>query len=440
LGEARDHSIETACDILVVGGGPAGSTAAALLAKRGYSVDLVEKEKHPRFHIGESLLPMNLPLLEKLGVREDVERIGVFKPGAHFVSSKDGRSSFFQFSNAMDNVFGYAYQVKRSEFDYILLRTAAAAGANVIEQCRVTDVDFPKDGGVVANGRDAEGRNRVWRAKFLVDASGRDTLLAKKFEIKRRNRHHNTAALYSHFKNAKRLKGDQEGFISIFFFDHGWFWFIPLTGGTTSVGAVCHPAYMRTRKGDIGEFLKKTIALSPQLNERLKDAEMTMAPIGTGNYVYRADRMGGDRYVMLGDAFAFIDPMFSTGVYMAMSSAFMSIDVIETALKEPQKAAREMQKFEATMRRGVDTFCWFIYRITTPALRNLFLGPKNYFRMEEALLALLAGDVFRPTRIGTPLFLFKMIYYAHNLVMWRESFAAWRMRRFAVQQLQSGMD
>jgi hypothetical protein len=110
------------------------------------------------------------------------------------------------------------------------------------------------------------------------------------------------------------------------------------------------------------------------------------------------------------------------------------------ALKEPQNAAREMQKFETTMRRGVDTFCWFIYRITTPALRNLFLGPKNYFRMEEALLALLAGDVFRPTKIGTPLFLFKLIYYANNIVTWKESFAAWRMRRYAVQEPSSGTE
>src|SRR5262249_35824147 len=127
--------------------------------------------------------------------------------------------------------------------------------------------------------------------------------------------------------------------------------------------------------------------------------------------------------------------------YMAMTSAFMSVEVVEAALRgESQKVAREMRKFEATMRRGVDTFCWFIYRITTPALRNLFLAPRNYFRMEEAVLALLAGDVFRPTKIGTPLFLLKLIYYANSILTWKRSLAAWRMRKYAVQNPASGTE
>src|SRR5436309_9311911 len=150
---AVDSSSGEQIDILIVGGGPAGSTAAALFAKRGHSVVLLEKDKHPRFHIGESLLPMNLPLLETLGVKDEVERIGFFKPGAQFVSSTDGRSSFFQFEKAMDKTFGYAYQVKRSEFDLILLNNAIAAGAAILEQCRVTSVEFPDSGGVIARGQ-----------------------------------------------------------------------------------------------------------------------------------------------------------------------------------------------------------------------------------------------------------------------------------------------
>jgi flavin-dependent dehydrogenase len=162
---------------------------------------------------------------------------------------------------------------------------------------------------------------------------------------------------------------------------------------------------------------------------------MEMPPIGTGNYVYRADRMGGDRYILLGDSYAFVDPMFSTGVYMAMTSAFLGVDVIETCLRNPKQAARAMKKFERTMRSGVDTFCWYIYRITTPALRNLFLGPKNYFRMEEAMLALLAGNVFRKTRATLPLLLFKCIYYANSILTFRQSMAARRLRRYAVRVL-----
>ena len=185
---------EALCDILVIGGGPAGSTVAALLAKRGYSVTLVEKDKHPRFHIGESLLPMNLPLLEKLGVKDEVARIGMLKPGAEFVSAHDDRKANFQFANALDTDVGYAYQVRRSEFDFILLKNAISAGAAVIEECRVTDVEFPAVGGVVAKGQDQQGRQQLWHAKFLVDASGRDTFLARKFGIKRRNADHNTAA------------------------------------------------------------------------------------------------------------------------------------------------------------------------------------------------------------------------------------------------------
>jgi len=375
---------------------------------------------------------MNLPLLEKLGVKDEVARIGMLKPGAEFVSAHDDRKANFQFANALDTDVGYAYQVRRSEFDFILLKNAISAGAAVIEECRVTDVEFPAEGGVVAKGQDQQGRQQLWHAKFLVDASGRDTFLARKFGIKRRNADHNTAALYSHFKGARRLEGVAEGNISVFFFDHGWFWFIPLSDGITSVGAVCHPNYMKSRKSDLTTFFLETISLAPALEKRLQSAQMEMPPIGTGNYVYRADRMGGDRYILLGDSFAFVDPMFSTGVYMAMTSAFLGADVVETCLREPKKAARAMKKFETTMRRGVDTFCWYIYRITTPALSNLFLGPKNYFRMEEALLALLAGNVFRKTRATLPLLMFKCIYYINSLLTLRQSLTARRMRRHAV--------
>jgi flavin-dependent dehydrogenase len=417
------------CDVLVVGGGPAGSTASALLAGKGHKVILLEKERHPRFHIGESLLPLNLPLLEQLGVLEEVERVGMLKYGAEFVSPYHNKAITFDFAKAWDKSKPYAFQVRRSEFDHILIRNAAAKGATVVEGCKVTGVEFPEAGGAIATARDEDGGTRSVRARFLVDASGRDTLLASRFGIKKRNRKHNSAAMFGHFTGAHRLSGKAEGNITVFWFDHGWFWFIPLADGTTSVGAVCWPYYIKSRKTDQTTFFKDTIALCPALAERLKDAELTGQVTGTGNFSYQADRMTGPDYLMLGDAFAFIDPVFSTGVYLAMNSAFRGADAVDICLRHPEKAELALKDFESEIRRGIGTFSWYIYRVTTPAMRNLFMGPRNVFRVEEALLSLLAGDVFRPSPIRSRLRIFKAIYYMNAALDLKANVRAWFRRR-----------
>ena len=432
--ELAEAMTETCCDVLVVGGGPAGSTIAALLAGRGHHVVVVEKAKHPRFHIGESLLPLNLPLLERLGVAEDVARIGMLKYGAEFVSPYHQKSITFQFANAWNKNFPYAYQVRRSDFDLVLLNNARAKGASVIEECKVGAVEFLADGGVRAEAQHDDGRRACFRAGFLVDASGRDTLLASRFQIKRPNPKHNSAALFGHFTGAKRLEGEAEGNISIFWFDHGWFWFIPLADGTTSVGAVCWPYYFKRRKADPTTFFRETIALCPGIAARLEGAQLTGPVTATGNYSYRAQRTCGPSYIMLGDAFAFIDPVFSTGVFLAMNSAFLGADAVDTCLREPRQSARALRRFEAQIRYGIDTFSWYIYRVTTPALRDLFMGPRNVLRVEEALLSLLAGDIFGRSQIRMRLVAFKFIYYANSARHLKRSLLAWRNRRRAISE------
>ncbi len=397
--------------MLIVGGGPAGSTIGALLAADGYSVTLFEKDRHPRFHIGESLLPLNMPLLEKLGLKEEIARIGMPKYGVEFISPWHGKCVEYEFKDSWHKGNPSAFQVRRSVFDHVLLKNAAAKGTTVVEGSRVTEVTFPPEGGVVATGEDESDAKLRWRAKFLVDASGRDTLLAKQFGIKRANPHHNTAAIFGHFTNARRLQGQAEGHISIFWFDYGWFWFIPLSDGTTSVGAVCRPDYIQSRKTDVTQFLRDTIALCPALTARLTDAQLTGPATATGNYSYKADRMAGRNYIMVGDAFAFIDPLFSTGVYLAMTSAFEGAATIKTCLANPAAAPAALARFDTQMRKGVDTFSWYIYRVMRPAFRDMFMAPSNVFRIQESMMSLLSGDVFRPSPHHARLLMFKAIFY-----------------------------
>jgi 2-polyprenyl-6-methoxyphenol hydroxylase-like FAD-dependent oxidoreductase len=426
---------ESHCDVLVIGGGPAGSTVAALLAERGHHVHVLDKDRHPRFHIGESLLPANLPLFERLGVADEIRAIAMYKPGAEFVSPHHAHTQTFLFAEAWNKALPYAYQVKRSEFDHVLLRNAARKGAVVHEGCRATAVSLDEpDGGVLVTARFDDGRERRWRARFLVDASGRDTFLANKLRIKERNRDHSSAAVYAHFRHARRHTGDAEGNISIFWFEHGWFWFIPLTEDVTSVGMVTWPYHMKTRQGrSLERFLMDNIAACDKLHERLAHAERVTEVVATGNFSYVSHHNHGANYLMIGDAFAFIDPVFSSGVWLAMHGAVVGADTVDVCLRTPSRAAAALRRFDAAMRHGPRTFSWFIYRMTNPIMRDFFMYPKNVFRVKEALLSVLAGDIYGQTPIWRSLFIFKCIYYLANLTQPRRALQAWRRRRFNIR-------
>lgn len=403
------------CDVLVIGGGPAGSSVAALLAERGRRVVLVEKDKHPRFHIGESLLPHNLPLLDRLGVRGQIETTAQHKYGIEFVSPFHGKSVRYEFAKAWDKRFPYAFQVRRSVFDDILLRNAGAKGAEIIEECRVTAVDFPENGHPLVSARDADGVTRQWRAAFIVDASGRDTVLASQMGAKERNPRNDSAAIFGHFSGARRLEGQAEGNITIVWFEHGWFWFIPLADGTTSIGAVCPAAFFKNRGTDLTRFFMGLIASSPEIADRLKDATLVGNVTATGNYAYASKTTSGRNFLLAGDACAFIDPVFSTGVYLAMKTGFWAADAVDACLSKPHRAAGVLKRYDAATRQALESFTWFIYRIREPAMRNLFMSPRNWFRMEEAVLSLLAGGIFDGWPIRLRLYMFRAIYYATKL-------------------------
>lgn len=300
-----------------------------------------------------------------------------------------------------------------------------------MQACRVARVGFEDEDGVSVTTQDENGE-RHWKTRYLVDASGRDTFLGNRLTIKQRNRKHTSAALYCHFKGARRLQGEAQGNISIFWFKHGWFWFIPLQNDVTSVGVVCPPEYLRTRDSDPRHFLLQTIALCPALQDRLENARLVTDVSATGNYSYDSRQMTGDRYLMVGDAYAFVDPVFSSGVYLAMRSAFLGADVVEARLRDPAKAAQATRRYRKAIDHGLRHFSWFIYRMTRPAMRNLFMAPRNVFRIQEALLSLLAGDLFGKTPIYPSLFAFKVLYYLSSMLEPRANFRAWRARRHAL--------
>jgi len=424
------------CDVFVIGGGPAGTTIATLLARRGFDVVLAEKDMHPRFHIGESLLPMNLELFAELGVLDQVKEIGLRKPGVEFTSPAHDQPVTLNFSDAWDKTYSHAYQVRRSDFDKILFDHCVRSGTRAMQSCRVSHVSFPTEGGVRVT-TSAVGEEVQWNARYLVDASGRDTFLGNRLAIKRRSRKHASAALYGHFEGAHRLPGEAQGNISIFWFKHGWFWFIPLLNDTTSIGAVCAPEYLRTRDSDPRDFLMETIELCPALKARLNDARLVTNVTATGNYSYDSTQMMGERYLMVGDAYAFVDPVFSSGVYLAMQSAFLGAEVVDACLRNPAAASRAKRHYRKAVRHGLRHFSWFIYRMTRPAMRSLFMAPRNYFRMKEALLSLLAGDLYGRTPIYPSLLAFKALYYLTSALQPRASLRAWRARRHALRLSQS---
>ncbi len=402
------------CDVLVAGGGPGGSTVSTLLVQRGWRVTLLEKVRHPRFHIGESLLPANMPIFEEIGAMAKLEALGRQKLGADFPRD-DGSSCIFRFDRALGDTPPCAYHVKRAEMDRMLFEHAREQGVDAREQVKVERVEF--DAGGVTAHIDADGTKSTLRARYLVDASGRDTLLGKQLKLIDRNDKHQSAAMFAHYKNVAFNAGDPGGnIISINRFAHGWAWFIPLPDGTMSVGCVCKPGYLKTRQGADNEtFMARTLAIVPGAAQHMTTAERVSPVRFTGNYSYACRQMAGPRWILVGDASAFLDPVFSSGVYLSMYSARRALDVIDGALREPRLEAALQRHYTRHLRRGYRRFAWFIYRFNSPAMKALFANPHNLMQVEQGVISMLAGDVFDNRRVLSKLRIFKAVYAATSL-------------------------
>jgi flavin-dependent dehydrogenase len=384
------RAMATKYDAIVIGGGPSGSTVAARLAQRGRSVLLLEKEHFPRFHIGESLLPCSMPLLEQLGAMPALLQHGFLpKYAAEFVTADGSITRRYAFADGLIAGAPSAFEVDRSEFDQLLLRNAARLGVEVREGTAVTRFEIDHEGVEVTLKGDTAGETRA-SAQLLIDATGQSSFLAGKLGLREMDVDLKNFAVFSHFEGAERHEGKRAGDISVVLVPGGWWWVIPLADGRTSVGQVGPASMLRSRKPDEAYFHER-IAATPYLAKRLGKATRVGPVRAISDYSYVSKRLVGDRFVMVGDAGAFIDPVFSTGVYLGMIGAFKAAEAVDAALSSGRFSRREFLAYEAWVRKQVETYKKFVKGFYRPEFVELLMAPSDFLELRAAVTSLLAG-------------------------------------------------
>jgi flavin-dependent dehydrogenase len=334
---APSHRADLTADVLVIGGGPGGSTAATMLARKGYQVVLLERERFPRDHIGESLLPASVPVLEELGVLPAIQRAGFLpKWGATMVWGKE-KTPWSWYFRETNQKYPHAYQVWRPHFDQLLLDNSRAHGVEVWEGHTVREVLF-EDGQAVGVRFTADGAlERIAHARFVVDASGQSALLGRQLDVRRWDPLFQNLAVYGYFAGARRLLVPDETNILVESYPHGWFWNIPLHTGWMSVGAVVdsHTGQEGMRHSGPQRFLIGQIAQAPYTRQMLQEANLARGPFVIKDWSYVSDEVVGDGYILVGDAACFVDPLFSSGVHLALMAGVLAAAYVTTSLKDP---------------------------------------------------------------------------------------------------------
>jgi len=401
-------------DVIVVGGGPAGSTSGAFLARAGRRVLLFEREQFPRFHVGESLLPATVPILERLGALPAVAAHGFqTKYGAAFSDQESAIEHTFYFLRGQPWP-NYSFQVRRGDFDALLLEHAAKEGVEVRQRAGVESVAFDAEGVTVSARQD--GAPLTARAKFLVDASGRDALLAAKLGHRARIPNLGKVALFAHFRGAQRARGRDEGNIQIHVFTEGWFWWIPLAGDLTSVGCVMHARTVREWSGSLEALYGEMIRRCERVGGGLVGAERLTEIHRVANFSYTNGPIVGDRFLAVGDAVAFVDPIFSTGVHIAMQSGELAARAIDQALADGRFTAERFAPYQKTLERGLRPFFRFIHKYYEPAFLETFMRPRSRFVL-HAVLGVLSGGAFLRMRWRTRVAL-EVLFAAARINVW----------------------
>ena len=402
-------------DVIVIGGGPAGSTVSTLLARQGFSVTILERERFPRFQIGESLLPYNNDLFSRLGVLDRLETLPhVPKYGALFVTG-DGQLGYsFRFDQRLQDPYRRSFQVKRAEFDQLMLENAERHGAEVRQETSVTGVDLSDPRRAVV--RTSAGQ--ALEARFIVDASGHGavvgSIVGNRSEVKSLRK----IAFFAHYRNVPRPAGKDGGSTVIAVLRNAWFWMIPVSPELMSVGLVVDREHYVASGLAPQEMLDRTIEATPWVAERMKHAERVSPVHARKDFSFRMSRIAGPNFALVGDSAGFLDPIFSTGVFMAMKAGDLAAGAIAERLRAG--STRALDSYARAINLGLDEYLRFIERFYDREFLEVFLQPSERWGLLDAVVGVLAGDVFtnRNNRFRLALFFFLV-----KLQKWRGTIA-----------------
>jgi flavin-dependent dehydrogenase len=383
--------------VLVLGGGPAGSTAATLLAQQGIRTRLLEREVGPRFHIGESLMPDTYWTFRRLGVLEQLKAGPcVKKYSVQFVNESGKESQPFYFFENNPHECSMTWQVVRSEFDQMMLENAARHGVDVRQGVRVLDVLFEGDRAVGVKVQTAEGKQEIYHADVIVDATGQSSLISNRLKLRQPDPFLRKASIWSYFEGAHREEGLDEGATLVLATQgkRGWFWYIPQHNNIVSVGVVSDLDYLyQPGRSDHAAIFQAEVERCPAVKRRIEKGKRVTGFYATRDFSYRSSRLAGDGWVLVGDAFGFLDPIYSSGVFLALKSGEMAADCIVEGFRNNDLSAAQLGKWGPTFTLGMDRMKRLVYAFYEGVSFGQFL--RKYPHCKRAVIDLLIGDVFK---------------------------------------------